>query len=312
MAKAPKLSAEEKLNKALDGLAPFEAELSLLLPAQVWNFVEALCRLHLQADATKQGRELVAQLALTMRQEALRRFGHDTLETFALARMLREGTARWQPKEPRLDAISHINNAKHPPHRLTSDQQEAAEDIREVWTAFGKFLEIAGRDIGGGSSSRATALGPVDVMGEGLWEHHRDVFKPWQFKASRTVVLRRTSTSNHLTIAAVVYKVLVEDIYPAELDLHFALVGGTALKALKAGLDAYRNPDRLDGWGKPPAAPQTGGLQAQTGAGGGKTPAKGQPAAPAKPKRPPGLWVAPRPKLAPGEKVKLPPRKKKQ
>lgn len=300
----PKLTAEQKLQKALADLAPFEAELSLLLPAQVWPFVEALCRLHLLADSVE-GRELVAQLALTLRQEALRKFGHDTLETFALARLLREGTARWHPKPPRLDSITHINKAKHPPHRLTGDQDAVAHNICEVWTAFGKFLEVASRGIGGGGSARSQALGPVDVMGEELWKHHRTVFTPWQYKAARTVVERRTSTGNHLTIAAVVFKVLVEDIYPEELDRQFALVGGTALKALKAGLDAYYTPERLDAWGKPkpdPAkAPQTGGQGAQ------KPPA-GTPAAP---KRPPGLWVAPRPKLAPGQKIKLPPRKKK-
>jgi len=311
MAKAKKPTAEERLNKALEGLAPFEAELQLLLPAQVWPFVEAFCRLHLQKDASREARELVAQLALTLRQEALRKFGHDTLETFKLARLLREGTARWQAKPPRLDSISHMKRYLHKPHRLSGDQESAANDIRMVWEAFSKFLEIAGRGIGGGGSSRAQALGPVDVMGESLWEHHRDIFKPWQNIASRTVVRRRTVTDNHLTIAAVVFKVLVEDLYPEELDTHFALVKGTALRALKAGLDAYHTPYRLEAWGRDPQnPPQPGGQQPQNVTNGSQA-AKTAETAVAPLKKSTGLWTPPRPKLAPGEKVRLAPRKAK-
>lgn len=308
----PKITPQERLTKALEGLAPFEAELHLLLPAQIWPYVETLCRLLLSAD-NKESRDLVAQLALTCRQEALRKFGHDTLETFALARMLREGTSRWQPKQPVKDSITHINSYPHKPHRFTSQQEDAAHQIREVWEAFGKFLDIAGRGIGGGGSARGQALSPVDVMGDSMWEHHRDVFKPWLNKAARTVVERRTSAGMHLTIAAVVFKVLKEDIYPEDLDTQFALIKGTTLKALKAGLDAYYAPAKLDLWGKPPPKAPNAGLQGGQGgqnhAGGSQGSQDPAQAAPA-PAR--GLWVTPRPKLAPGEKVKLGPRKKKQ
>lgn len=304
MAKQPKATPEERLNKALDGLALFEDELQLLLPAQVWPYVETLARLQLLTD-TKESRDLIAQLALACRQEALRRFGHDTLETFKLARLLREGTDRWHPKPPTLDAITHINNYSNKHQRFTMEQDAAANNICVVWSAFGKFLEIAGRGIGGGGSARSQALGPVDVMGQDLWDHHREVFKPWQFAASRAVVRRRSITGNNLTIAAVVFKVLVEDMYPEDLDHHFALLGGTALKAVKAGLDAYHDPKRLTDWGKTPQntppAPQTGGQGARQPSGG----------SPTAPKRPPGLWVPPVPKLPPGGKVKLGPRKKK-
>lgn len=315
--KQKRLSPEERLNKALADLAPFEAELHLLLPAQVWPFVEALCRLLLQHGTDRQqSRDLIAELALTCRQEALRKFGHDTLETFKLSRMLREGTSRWTPKAPRVDAITYINSAKHPPHRFTGDQDTAANDIRDVWGAFGKFLEVASRSIGGGGSARSQALGPVDVMGEDLWAHHRDVFKPWINKAARTVVTRRTSTGNHLSIAAIVFKVLVDDVYPEEIDNNYALIKGTALRAVKAGLDAYHNPDLLDAWGKPPPDPKKpgqGGLQKPPAAPGGTgTAPQEAPAAPAPAKRPPGLWQPPKPKLPPSGKVKLAPRKPKK
>lgn len=314
--KAPKLTPEERLNKALDGLAVFETELRLLLPAQLWPFVETLCRAHLRNQKDQISRDLVAQFALTCRQEALRRFGHDTLETFALARMLKEDTENWRPKAPRQDSITYINKQPNKLHRFNADQETAAKDILLIWEAFGKFLQISGGGIGGGGGARSQALGPVDVIGQELWQHHKTVFTPWQAKASRTVVERRTTTGTHLTVAAVVYKVLVEDIYPEELDRAFALIAGTALRALKAGLNAYNNPALLDSWGRPklqgpnngqmrPTQPQTPPVV------GTASPAAQNPAtSPAK--RPPGLWQAPRPKLPPGGKVKLKPRKRKK
>lgn len=303
--KAAKLSPEERLMQATEGELQTEATMQLLMPPKVFAGLAELVRVLLQGGR-HMDRNLVAQLALQMRTDSRLRFGHDSVETFALVKLMGEDRQRWSPKLPRVDAVTHIQHSPHLPHRLNTEQEDAADSIIEVWAAYGKFLEMSGRGIGGGGGNRSSALNPVDVMGQPTWDHHRDVYSPWHFAASRTIVERRTSNGEHLTLASVVFKILVEDTYPHELDKAFALVGGTALKALKWGLTHYHNPAKVAEWGKKPpvetpVAPKEGGLGAQTAAGGTGTPAK----------RPPGLWVAPTPKLAPGEKVKLAPRKAK-
>lgn len=248
--KAKKPSAEERLIKEAQYNKEMEATLSVLMPPKVWLFVETLCRLHMQAsNDSPEARDLVAQFALACRQEGLARFGHDSLESFALVKLLRAGP-RWNPKPPRLDAITYINNQVNRGLRLSMHQEEAANHIVEVWQAYGKFLEITGRGLGGGGGARSRAQGPVDVMGEELWAHHRDIYTPW-YRVATLVPVARRHAGPALTMAALVFKILVEDIYPEEADRNYALLGGTALKALKVALDSYSNPLLLANWGKP-------------------------------------------------------------
>ncbi|HKX36995.1 MAG TPA: hypothetical protein VJM79_10085 [Rhizorhapis sp.] len=315
MAKQKKPSAEERLIKLTEPSRLMEAQMQLLMPAQIWAYVEQLVRDYLIMHANdKVSRDLVSQMALACRMETMARFGHDSLETFALAKMLRTDGPRFRQPAPRPDAITHINNYPHKPHRLEMDQENAANDIIRVWTAFGKFLEVSSRSIGGGGSARSQALGPVDVMGQDLWDHHRQTYTPWYQIASKIPVARRTAGLS-LTVAGVVFKILIEDLYPEQLDSQFALIKGTALRALKAGLTAYADPALLANWGKPKIPPAGAPLGGKPGPGG-PTPqpdpvsaASGEISVPKK--RPPGLWQPPKPKLPPDGKVKLAPRRAK-
>lgn len=268
MAKQKKQTAEERLILATQDLRILESHLQLLMPAQIWTYVETLCRLYLVSQANdKISRDLISQMALACRMETMARFGHDSLETFALAKMLANQGPRFTPPAPRPDAISHINKYPHKPHRLDMDQEAAAHDIVQIWTAFGKFLEISGRGFEGGGGARSRAKGPVDVMGQDLWDHHREVYTPWYKIASKIPVARRTA-GLALTIAGITFKILVEDLYPEQIDNQFCLVKGTALKALKAGLSAYQDPVQLAAWGRradpAPGTPQDG--QTRSGA----------------------------------------------
>lgn len=308
--KVPKLTAEQKLMQASPEELVVEGAMALLMPANIFGFVAQLVRLALDHGGPAD-REMVASMALHMREASRQRFGHDSVETLALVKLFNAPAAGWTPKPPRLDSITHMQANPHKPHRLTTEEEAAASNIIAIWAAYGKFLEMTGRGIGGGGSARSSAIGPVDVMGQDTWEHHQEVFGPWQAAASRVVVERRVVGGTHLTLAAVVFKVLVEDTYPEELDRHFALFGGTARKALKWGLNHYYAPERLADWAKKPPQPDKVGLQRETVVGSGIDGPPDAPTAPATPKRPPGLWVAPRPQLAPGEKIKLGARKPK-
>jgi len=277
MGKAKHNKTEKRLQKIVDQHKE-ESPLKLLTSAKIFVRIEELCRKYLDVNRyDTPSKELVSQLTFTFRQEAIARFGHDTLETFALAKLVQKGPSLgFIDKPPRVDSITWINNYPSKNSRLSSDQQEAAEKIRDVWEAFGKFLWVTGRSYGGGGGgSRSSATSPLDVMGDDLWKHHQTIFTPWCNIASKTSVNRRMAGGG-LTIAAITFKILVEDFYPEAIDKGFGLVKGTALKALKAGLSAYFSPERLVDWGKPPPQPQGSPLAGDPGSAAIPTPAKGK------------------------------------
>jgi hypothetical protein len=129
-----------------------------------------------------------------------------------------------------------------------------------VWAAFGRFMSIASRGLGGGGGSRGRVVQPVDVMDQELWDHHRDVYTLWYNQAKITQVDRRRGSS-HISLAAIVFKILIDDLYPEEMDIAYGLVRGSSLKGLKAALSAYWSPEAMAAFGLPPAAP-TGPAQA--------------------------------------------------
>lgn len=242
------LSNEEKLAQAIaqaqaihSRSAALEAELQIILPPKVFDLVHQLARRYLQiCEHDQPSRELIALLALMMRQEAFARFGHDTLETVAIGKLL----VRSAPpaRKGRLDALTHISRYRSPRMRLDADQEAAAKHIQTIWQAFGKFLFIAQRGMGGGGGQRSRALAPMDVMDEDIYQHYREYYVPWYNLAAKTKVKRQDEGNSSVTLAGIVFKILVEDVYPESIDAAFALIKGTALKALKAGLSAYFNP----------------------------------------------------------------------
>ena len=226
---------------------PLEAELQLLLPPKLFSPMLEICKLFLTQQRNDQpSRDLIGRLAFTFRQECLARFGHDSLETFALAKLLDE-TRRppgFTPPPPKLDAISHIQEYGNRLARLDASQEDAVNHIKSIWEAFSKFRDIAGGGFGSGGGGRSQILSPMDVMGEDIYKHHRTIYKPWYEVASRIPVARRSMGGN-VTVAAITFRIIIEDVYPEDLDQSYALVKGSALKVFKLGLDAYFDPPRL-------------------------------------------------------------------
>lgn len=240
MSKNKQDKTEKRLQKIIDSGTDF---LPMLTSPRIFTFIEHLCRKHLEENKYDEpSKSFIAGFAFSMRQEAMAKLGHDSLETLMIAKLLMTGpTAGFIDKAPRLDSITWINRypAKHA--RLSAEQEEAAEFIKSIWDGFGKFLWISGRSFGGGGGSRSSAAQPIDVMSEELWQHHQTIYSPWHKVASRIAVDRRTAGGD-LTIAAITFKILIEDYYPEQVDGAYGLMAGKALKALKFGLDGYWNP----------------------------------------------------------------------
>lgn len=267
-----KSKIEKKLLKATNSGAALESEIPLIMPPAIFDQVLKLSKKLLQVSPDQITRDQVAKLALTFRQEAFGRHGHDTPETFAFADMLFTTTSGgFKPKPPRPDSLTHIANYRRRESRLDAFQEDAADWIIKVWQAYGRGLMIAGRGFEGGGSRRSQVVQPVEVMGEDIWEHYQARYKPW-YRAITGVLVDRRKAGSKLTVASLVFRILVEDVYPEELDGHFALLKGTCLKVLKLALSAYSGDAgdlaKLEALRNPPPEPKSGGQDGRSGVGG--------------------------------------------
>lgn len=238
--------AERRLMKGVKkarNIERLEKDLQCVVPPKLFEFIEQLCIRYLAVKSDATAREFVSRFALAFRAESFARFGHESIETLSLTKALQKTGSEWQPKEPRLDSLSWIAKYKNVNKRLSGEQESACDQIIGVWEAFGKFLFIGNRSMEAGSA-RGRALQPIDVMGDELWEHHRDVYTPWYAAASKHIV-GRFSNGSAVSLAGVVIQVVIFDDYPEHLDYQLRLKRGTSLAALKKGLDAYWKPSLL-------------------------------------------------------------------
>lgn len=235
-AKAERTPDDKRLLKALE---KEEAPTGPLVTSPLlFGFIKELVESHLARNQYSQSaREHVARFGFAFRQEALKRFKHDTIETFQLAELLKEKTAA--KTQIRVDALSHIARTSG----LETDQQEAADYIREVWQAFGKGLSGAGRDLSrvGGSG---VILHPLDTMDEDLWKHYKEIYSPWYSHVLRLFIPHGKSGTG-ITIGSLVFRILVEDIYPEQLDATYGFKKGTAAVLCKRALRYYWDPIKL-------------------------------------------------------------------
>lgn len=251
----PKTEHEKKLLKNANKFAALEKELQLVLPPKVFAAIEEMARCYLEESRFDDiSREKVSKLAFILRQETYTRFGHESLETIALSKVLQRTHKGWVQPPPRLDSISYMRTY-HKLHRLDTQQESAAAMIRVVWDAFGKFRFIGARGMGGGGGGSGQNLHPLDVMGEETWQHYQEHYVPWYKKAAMISVTRRRYLSvEGLSLAGVVFKILVEDYFPEEVDKGYGLVDGMAYRALRAALTGYYDHEALESFVNPGGA----------------------------------------------------------
>lgn len=252
--KAPKKSEVTSAQKLLELYATAQAPTGPLVTsvkifAPFSGFVRAYLIANQYSEASKHH---VAEMAFHFRKEAFKRFGHDTIETFELAQLLKPKQDISRPG--RLDAVSHIMGYPARRHRLGDEQLDAADQIKKIWKALGKGIDgSGGRDLSRtGGSGRA--LHPIDTMDEELYVHYRKVYVPWHNQAARLQIGRKWN-SEPVSIAAIVYNILIGDIYPEQVDAGYKLVKGAALHCLQQALLCYDCPQRMRAAIAPPKTP---------------------------------------------------------
>jgi hypothetical protein len=260
--KAPKLPPDQRLIQALEKDKETAPIGPMVTSAKIFLPFYTICKHYLESQGrTESIRHFVAEMALAFRAEARSRFGHDTIETLLLSKLLKED--REGARVGRPDALTYIQSNKRVHLRLDAEQQTAAEQIIQVWKAFGKGLMIGGRDLNRvGGSGRV--LHPLDVMDQDLWEHYKETYQPWQEVTKKIPVSRREAGSS-LTLASITFSILVDDVYPENVDKGYMLTKGTALRGLKKALTHYwepwkllKQPDQPSGQGPEARLPSTG------------------------------------------------------
>lgn len=182
----------------------------------------------------------IAALQSTFRSEARRQYGHETtVEVVALSGLLRRTNPQLAERgllrpPVEMDVVQELEYR----HELDSGQAHAALQIREIWRAWGRYLDVSGQAFERrGGVRRASALNPVLVMGQDLWELYISRYRPWYDKTSRKLIVHTTST--RLTVPDLVFKMVVENQMPEHCDQRYAFKAGSSLKVLKHQLNAY-------------------------------------------------------------------------
>jgi hypothetical protein len=183
-------------------------------------------------------RHFIAGMAFEFRKEALKRFGHDTLETFELAKLLKIEV--FKPIVPTKDVLTHIMKDYPPTMRLDVYQQTAAEKIQGVWYHFGRASGL----FGGGrnlmrSNGSGKVLHAVESMSQDDFKHYREVYSPWYTEATKIQI------DNSISVALIIFKVLIEDIYPENLDRMLGFKKGRCHQVLRKALSHYLSPGTM-------------------------------------------------------------------
>ena len=218
-----------------------------LFDPKVFRAAERCLALSLSTNNSEANRNTINQLIVEIANVARDKYGHESVESLALRQLLKRTAPRDEnynphahPPEP--DIIEYLQDQK----RLTPTEYSAAMVIRSVWRAFGRYLTISGKGFdrtGGGKG--ASALGPVDVMGQETWEQWRDLYTPW-YETAKARSTNRIKTG-WVYNTELVFKIVVEGYRPEDLDKGFGMTSGAAYGALKAELGRFFDPHGITG-----------------------------------------------------------------
>jgi hypothetical protein len=236
-----------------------DGHLNTILEPRIFRKVETFCNAAISySNNHPTVREAISALVLEIRMQALNKFGHDSIDSQNLSFLLKKTNPNkpyeHQTPTPQLDPIDVLERQR----RLEPSQVSAANTIREVWKAFGRFLVISARgyDRVNGGVKRAHALGPMDVMGQELWETYSNIYKPWyELTKEKTVAKEK---AGRVKVITVVFAILLDEHQPVEVDVAYGLERGTALDLLKQELSLFFDPHAVLGGGEAEETPATG------------------------------------------------------
>lgn len=230
-------------NRGADAPA-FSSIIPSIVDPRVFRKLESLCSIAIKfGDNHPQVREAIASLNIEMRKVSGEHYGHDSIDVTTLTQLLKRTDPnkpiQHQQPAPMRDPIDVLELNRV----LDSNQVNAADSIRTVWQAFGRCLTVSGRgyDRGGGSMRRATALQPLDVMGDDTWALYKETFVPWYTRAKEQKV--GCKVTGNVTKLQIVFRVVIDEYFPEAVDKFLFLEDGTSLKVLRGQLSRFFNPE---------------------------------------------------------------------
>ncbi len=205
-------------------------EIPIKLSPRLYKAMEAVCKHGLAYSQNhKLVRDAVNNLVLLLQQEA----GETTAELTALRGLLRRTDSGFDGDRPKAlqDPIEDLGLGSNP--KLSPDQQAAALAIKRIWTSFGRFLQVASRNLEA-SGKKGRTLDPLDVMSDEvavLWE---ETYKNWYQRGKRTFIGRSGCNEAEVTL-----RIVVEGCFPEETDRSYNLPTGSSLTVLQHQLDQW-------------------------------------------------------------------------
>lgn len=177
-------------------------------------------------------RKQVAQLLATLRIESRASTGEDSVEVTSLTLLL-ENTSdfkSYQRDKTQRDIFRLLKR-----RQITDERKMAADEIRIVWTAFGRILGMITSRYSSKLSkvkTRSTPPTPLDLMKDEELTIWIERYQPWYEQAHRKKI-------GSVSYAQLVLDCLLYDIPPEIIDQRERLRKGTARKILLKELDNY-------------------------------------------------------------------------
>lgn len=234
--------SKKKRQRAASGHVLSLEDMRFVIPPSVFRPIEVLCRDALNYGANAAGiRSSVGYLLNVVRREAHARYGHDTADVMAISSLLtRTDPARADrvlpDRRPDQEPIQELFRQAH----INEDQLRAADMVRRVETAWGRFLAVGARSYEGKSQkTRERALDPVWIMGDDVFREWREVYNPWY----RAAASRKVGANGRgmVTAARIVIHVVMVPMFPGQIDATERLERGTSLRVLKDELATLSN-----------------------------------------------------------------------
>jgi len=229
-----------KNKKAQTTPAAFADIIPTTTDPRVFKKLEALCAIAIAASKNDPVvRAAIASLNIEMRTVAGERIGHDGIDNTVLSQLLKRTDPNKPmghvPPAPMRDPIDvlELNGVLEPVH------VSAARGMRDIWQAFGRCLTVSGRgyERSGGGVKRASALQPLDVMGEETWEFYKEVFTPW-YNTVKNLTISKKTTGN-VKAFDIIFRIVIDEYFPDAVDSFMQLESGTALRVMKTHLGRF-------------------------------------------------------------------------
>lgn len=214
-----------------------------IIPPKIFRPLEILCRTALSYGANHPAvRQSIQEVMNAIRGVSTERYHHQSpAEVMRLQQILQIAADTRSENPPRTQPVQKdpIEELRLKPYRLPPEQIAAAQYIREVRHAFGRFLTVNSRSLEKVGGSRR-AMNPVMVMKPAFVDKYQKVYVPWYEKLSTKKLPREKI--GVVPAISVVFQVILEGSMPnKDLDKSFGLGRGSCLSIVVEQLAELAN-----------------------------------------------------------------------